>query len=52
MPLNVSGEFDVKVGRLRKNLVSGDNGWEFFVSGNQLLKGAALNTVQIAKIFI
>ena len=52
MPLNVSGEFDVEVGRLRKNLVFGDNGLEFFVSGDQLLKGAALNAVQIAKLFI
>ena len=52
MPLNVSGEFDVEVGRLRKNLVFGDNGLEFFVSGDQLLKGAALNAVQIAKLFV
>ena len=52
MPLSVSGKFDVKVGRLRKNLVFGDNGLEFFVSGNQLLKSAALNAVQIAKIFV
>jgi aspartate-semialdehyde dehydrogenase len=52
MPINVSGEFDVEVGRLRKNLVFGDHGLEFFVSGDQLLKGAALNAVQIAKLFI
>lgn len=52
MPLNVSGEFDVEVGRLRKNLAFGNNGLEFFVSGDQLLKGAALNAVQIAKLFI
>jgi len=52
MPLNASGKHDVEVGRIRQNLVFGDHGLEFFVSGDQLLKGAALNAVQIAKLFI
>lgn len=52
MPLNASGAFDVEVGRIRQNLVFGDHGLEFFVSGDQLLKGAALNAVQIAKLFV
>ena len=52
MPLNASGKYDVEVGRLRQNLVFGDHGLEFFVSGDQLLKGAALNAVQIAKLFV
>lgn len=52
MPLNASGKFDVEVGRLRRNLVFGEHGLEFFVSGDQLLKGAALNAVQIAQIFV
>lgn len=52
MPLNAAGEFDVEVGRIRQNLVFGDHGLEFFVSGDQLLKGAALNAVQIAKLFV
>ena len=52
MPRNVSEKWDVEVGRIRKNLVFGDNGLEFFVSGDQLLKGAALNAVQIAEIFV
>lgn len=47
MPMNVSGEFEVEVGRIRKNLVFGDKGLELFVCGDQLLKGAALNAVQI-----
>jgi len=51
MPLNASGEFDVEVGRMRQNLVFGDHGLEFFLSGDQLLKGAALNAVQIALLF-
>merc|ERR1719163_2289348 len=41
MPLTATGQYDVEVGRLRKNLCFGDNGMEFFVSGDQLLRGAA-----------
>ncbi len=52
MPLNASTEFDVEVGRIRQNLVFGENGLEFFICGDQLLKGAALNAVQIAQLFI
>ncbi len=52
MPVNASGKFAVEVGRIRQNLVFGNNGLEFFISGDQLLKGAALNAVQIAKLFI
>lgn len=49
MPLNVSGKFDVEVGRIRTNLCFGDHGLEFFVSGDQLLRGAALNAVLIGE---
>ena len=52
MPLDASGKYDVLVGRIRQSLVFGDHGLEFFVSGDQLLKGAALNAVQIAELFI
>ncbi len=52
MPLNAAGHFDVEVGRIRQNIVFGDHGLEFFISGDQLLKGAALNAVQIAKLFV
>lgn len=52
MPLNASSKFNVEVGRIRQNLVFGEHGLEFFVCGDQLLKGAALNAVQIAKLFI
>jgi len=52
MPVNASGKFDVEVGRIRKNLVFADHGLEFFVCGDQLLKGAALNAVQIARLFL
>lgn len=52
MPLNASGKFDVEVGRIRRNLVFGEHGLEFFVCGDQLLRGAALNAVEIAKLFV
>jgi len=49
MPLNATGQDDVEVGRIRQSLVFGKNGLEFFVSGDQLLRGAALNAVLIAE---
>jgi aspartate-semialdehyde dehydrogenase len=49
MPLTATGQFDVEVGRLRKSLVFGDYGLEFFVCGDQLLRGAALNAVLVAE---
>ncbi len=48
MPLTASGKYDVEVGRIRQSLVF-DGGIDLFVSGDQLLKGAALNAVQIAE---
>ncbi|MGI8748629.1 MAG: aspartate-semialdehyde dehydrogenase, partial [Deinococcus sp.] len=48
MPISASGQYDVEVGRLRSSLAF-EGGLELFVSGDQLLKGAALNTVQIAE---
>lgn len=47
-PLHVSGEDNCKVGRLRVDCAL-DNGLSFWVVGDQLLKGAALNAVQIAE---
>jgi aspartate-semialdehyde dehydrogenase len=52
MPINASKQFDVEVGRIRQNLIFGSYGLEFFVCGDQLLKGAALNAVQIGEIII
>lgn len=48
MPLTASGKYDVEVGRIRQSLVFG-GGIDLFVAGDQLLKGAALNAVQIAE---
>ena len=49
MPKNSTNKFDVEVGRIRHNLIFGKKSCEFFVSGDQLLKGAALNAFQIFK---
>jgi aspartate-semialdehyde dehydrogenase len=49
MPLNVTGKYPVEVGRIRQSLIFGDKGLEFFVSGDQLLRGAALNAVLIGE---
>lgn len=51
MPLTATGQFDVEVGRLRKSLVF-ENGLEFFVVGDQLLRGAALNAVLVAEAMV
>jgi len=50
--MNASEKFDVEVGRIRQNLIFGEHGLEFFVSGDQLLKGAALNAVQIGELIV
>lgn len=52
MPLNASTKYDVEVGRIRTNLIFGDYGIDLFICGDQLLKGAALNAVQIAEVLI
>ncbi len=51
MPLFAAGQDDCFVGRIRKD-ISSENGLSFFVSGDQLRKGAALNAVQIAELLI
>lgn len=47
MPLDITGKDPVYVGRLRKDLCN-PNGLSFWVVGDQIKKGAALNAVQIA----
>ena len=47
-PLFMAEQDDCAVGRLRRDCAL-DNGLAFWVSGDQLLKGAALNAVQIAE---
>ena len=51
MPLFVAGEDPVYVGRIRKDLTD-DCGLSFWLVGDQIKKGAALNAVQIAEYLI
>ena len=51
MPIDATDKFDVLVGRIRQDVSRNDKkGLEMFISGDQLLKGAALNAVQIAEV--
>ena len=49
MPLMISGEYPVYVGRIRED-ISQEKGLVFWCVADQLLKGAALNAVQIAEL--
>lgn len=49
MPLSVAGKDNCQVGRVRLDCAV-ENGLSFWVAGDQLLKGAALNAVQIAEL--
>jgi aspartate-semialdehyde dehydrogenase len=49
-PLDSTDGDDCLVGRLRRDLVFADRGLTFWVVGDQVRKGAALNAVQIAEI--
>ena len=49
MPLEASGKDDVLVGRIRED-VSKPGSLAFFVSGDQIRKGAALNAIQIGEL--
>ena len=51
LPLIASGKDHCEVGRLRLDCAL-DNGLCFWVAGDQLLKGAALNAVQIAELLV
>jgi len=51
MPIDVAGSDDCIVGRIREDYTV-PNGLSFWVVGDQLRKGAALNAVQIAELLI
>ena len=51
MPLFLAGKDPVYVGRIRKDLTD-ENGLTFWIVGDQIKKGAALNAVQIAEYLI
>ena len=53
MPLDATAKYDVLAGRIRRDISRDDDrGLEMFVSGDQLLRGAALNAVEIAEHLI
>ncbi|MCR4919131.1 MAG: aspartate-semialdehyde dehydrogenase [Prevotella sp.] len=51
MPLDTAGKDDVFVGRVRQDLAN-PCGLTFWLSGDQIRKGAALNAVQIAEYLL
>ena len=53
MPNEASEQDDVLVGRIRPDMSDpSGHSLQLFVSGDQLLKGAALNAVQIAELLV
>ncbi len=51
MPIDATEQYDVLVGRIRQDISRNDKkGLDIFVAGDQVLKGAALNAVQIAEL--
>jgi len=51
LAIEATGQYDVLVGRIRQDL-SVQNGLDLWIAADQLLKGAALNAVQIAELVI
>ena len=51
MPIDAAGKDDVFVGRIRED-ESIDNGINMWVVSDNIRKGAALNTIQIAELLI
>ena len=51
LPIDAAGKWDCLVGRIREDFTV-PNGLSLWVAGDQLLKGAALNAVQIAELLI
>jgi aspartate-semialdehyde dehydrogenase len=51
-PKTATWNYEVEVGRIRRNLVFWEYGIELFVSWDQLLRGAALNAVEILQYII
>jgi aspartate-semialdehyde dehydrogenase len=51
MPLDVTGKDAVYVGRIRKDLTN-EKGLTFWTVSDQIRKGAALNSIQIAEYLL
>jgi aspartate-semialdehyde dehydrogenase len=51
MPVDATNQDNILVGRIRQDISRNDKrGLDIFVAGDQVLKGAALNAVQIAEL--
>jgi aspartate-semialdehyde dehydrogenase len=50
MPMTSTCKHAVEVGRIRHNLIHGEHGLDLFISGDQLLRGAALNAFEIMEL--
>ncbi len=50
MPIQATGKYNCFVGRIRKSIGNPKKSIELFVCGDQLLKGASLNAIQIANL--
>ncbi len=51
MPVDATGKDDVFVGRIRQDeSIPGNRGINLWIAGDQIRKGAALNTIQIAEL--
>ncbi len=50
VPLDGVEEDDVLVGRIRRDISGGDNAFNLWIVADNILKGAALNAVQIAEL--
>lgn len=51
-PVDATGNGDIFVGRIREDISCPGTGIAMFVSGDQILKGAALNAVQVAELLV
>lgn len=51
MPIHASGNYDVLVGRIRKDQTT-DKGLVLWCSGDNIWKGAAQNAIQIAEVIV
>jgi aspartate-semialdehyde dehydrogenase len=52
MPMTSTYKTSVEVGRIRYNLIYGEYGLDMFVSGDQLLRGAAWNAYEILDLIM
>jgi len=52
VPIDGVEEDDVLVGRIRKDVSAGENAFNLWIVADNILKGAALNAVQIAELLL